>query len=36
MQLDEELLKIIKTYKGLLKFLKTLSKKNYMLLLLKI
>ncbi len=36
MQLDEDLLKIIKTYKGLLKFLKTLSKKNYMLLLLKI
>ncbi|MDD4152053.1 MAG: hypothetical protein PHR68_05545 [Candidatus Gracilibacteria bacterium] len=36
MQLDDKLLKIIKTYKGLLKILKPLSKKNYMLLLLKI
>lgn len=36
MQLDDKLLKIIKTYKGLLRILKPLSKKNYMLLLLKI
>ncbi len=36
MQLDSDLIKIIKTYKGLLKLLKVLNKKNYILLLLKI
>lgn len=36
MQLNDKLLDIIKTHKGLLKLLKTLSRKNYMLLLLKI
>lgn len=36
MQLDKDLLDIIQTYKGLLKILKHLSKKNYFLLLLKI